>query len=378
MEPFAVTFGTAAYELFAESQRVGIRRYEGGGAVEVCQMLTPHVRSLLERGRELLGELIERYEQQGSADERAAGAEAGPIGAGEVAGSSHTSGLWELELLPAESALGTGPVQVPAAVPARQLGDVAYIAALELRQHLQRLAGHRPDSDVQEMISDCGSALRALKKSLYAVEPLLCQVERIEAFLPSSLETSLQVRRHYRKLWVFASQIGEVSPDTVRGALRGAGTRISILAGSEVYALLREDDRFYIQKLQARILDWLRDGTEPGTGTRIWQDFALFVEILRHVNLREELVQHDRELVGRALALLETNGAASLRECVTSLRPSLGLDDELDAALQLPAAADDLLSVLRRVAAALGAGEDSPPRTNWSKELDAERAVAIP
>lgn len=341
MESFAATIGSSIYAVFVDSQRVGIRRYEDGGSTEVAQRLTPEVQSLLSRCCELLQSLVDRYESKGHACAEQAE---------------------DLDLLGEDNLFALVP-SVPRA-PEAVLADVAFMANAELVQHQQRLATHHADRDVQEMISDCGSALRGIKKSLYAIEPLLCEVERIPPLLPSHLETSLKVRRHYRKLWTFASQVGEVAPESVRAALRGAGTRISILAGSEVYSLLREDDRFYIRELQVRVLEWLRTGTDHQSAIRIWQDFALFVEILRQVNLREELVRHDREMVARAIELLSEPGEQAIGEASELLKPVLGVDDGLDQAVANETNAKTLLRELRRVASHLGgASDDAPPQS---------------
>lgn len=331
MDPFATTIGETIFTLFADSQRVGIRRYEDGGSAEIAQRLTPTVIDLLERGQVILSQIAARYEP----------AEAAPSPE------------------PSDEDLFS-PVPAVTRSPTALAADIAFMAQAELRHHQQRLALHRPQGDVQEMISECGSALRAILKSLYAIEPRLCELEKIPRFLPSHLATSLQVRRHYRKLWHFATITGDVTGETVRAALRGAGTRISILAGSEVYSLLREDDRFYIRELQLRILDWLRVGTDHNAAVRIWQDFALFVEILRQVNLREELVVHDRDVIYAAADELIGRGDEALPEVTRKLRSVLGIDDALDEIILGNPSAKSLLRELRRAAEQFGGLGDSP------------------
>lgn len=325
LDTFAATIGETIFTLFADSQRVGIRRYEDGGSAEIANRLTPLVMELLDRGCAVLTTVAEHYEP-----------------------SAETSIDQELgdDLFTPVPSVMKSPVAIA--------GDIAFMAKAELRSHYQRLKLHRPDHDVQEMISECGSALRAIQKSLYAIEPRLCELEKIPRFLPSHLATSLQVRRHYRKLWHFAVVVGDVTTETVRAALRGAGTRISILAGSEVYSLLREDDRFYIRELQLRILDWLRDGIDAGAAVRIWQDFALFVEILRQVNLREELVTHDHDAIFQAADELMARGEEAVPEVVKMLRPVLGIDDALDEVILGNPSAKTLLRELRRAAVQFG------------------------
>lgn len=326
LEPFAATIGETIFALFADSQRVGIRRYEDGGSAEIALRLSPMVLELLERGCAILSQIIARYEPA---------AEAQP------------------QVEPADDDLFT-PAPAVVRSPVAVAGDVAFMAQAELRHHQQRLGLHRAAADAQEMISECGSALRAIQKSLYAIEPWLCELEKIPCFLPSHLATSLQVRRHYRKLWHFATVTGDVTAQTVRAALRGAGTRISILAGSEVYSLLREDDRFYIRELQLRILDWLRDGTDHNAAIRIWQDFALFVEILRQVNLREELIVHDRDILFGAADELLARGEEAVPEVSEALHSILGIDDALDEVILGSPSAKTLLRELRRAAEQFG------------------------
>lgn len=339
MESFAATIiGETIFTLFADSQRVGIRRYEDGGSSEIAQRLTPTVLDLLARGCEVLATVSKRYESPADVAEP------------------------ERELDDDLFAPRPSPARSPIAL----VGDIAFMASAELRQHQGRLQLHRPDGDVQEMISDCGSALRAIQKSLYAIEPRICELEKIPRFLPSHLETSLQVRRHYRKLWHFAAVTGDATPETVRAALRGAGTRISILAGSEVYSFLREDDRFYIRELQLRILEWLRgENGDNGAGIRIWQDFALFVEILRQVNLREELVSHDHDVIVAAAEDLIAHGEEAVPEALKMLHSVLGIDDGLDEVILGNPSAKTLLRELRRAAAQFGGlpGESSNSRS---------------
>ncbi len=316
-------------ELFTEAERVVIRRFEDGGSTELIMGLTPSVLPLLVRACEILGGLRSHFESEDDElDAELARAEGDP----------------EQEIVPLNTSVRT---------PGAAIGDLCFMAVAELRQHHHRLRGHRATQDAQEIISDCGSALRAIKKSLHALEPLLCEVEARPRLLPPRLGTSLLVRRQYHKLWSFAAATGHVDPSTARTALRGAGTRIAMLTGTEVYNLLREDDRFRIRELQARILEWLRDGDDEMIATRLWQDFALFVEMLRQVNLREELVEHDREVLREAVAALTGRGEAAVPQVCQALGAVTGLDDSLDALVSRAPRASVLLRELARVRAQL-------------------------
>lgn len=324
--------------LFSETERVGLRRYEEGTTEELVEQLTPTVQKLLERTCTVLGALLTRY-GSGEDDE----------GFGDLFAETETDSTTEIVPLRSDAAAAKSPTAA--------IGDLAFVALTELRQHQHRLQAHRPSLEKKEILSDCGSALRAIRKSLYALEPLLCEVEKTPRMLPPRLGSSLEVRRQYHKLWSFAAATGAVDASNVRTALRGAGTRIAILTGCEIYHLLREDDRFRIRELQERILCWLREIDENDEraatmAVQLWQDFALFVEMLRQVNLREELLDHDRKVLRAAVEELRKNGEASVNsvcEMLNSPTGVVGVDDALDELLRRAPSASVLLQELSRV-----------------------------
>lgn len=304
-QSFSAEICKSMNELFSDTDRVAVRRYEEQGSAELLLRLTPQVQSLLDRASETMAYILEHYETQ-------------------------SNDAFDFEATENKVIAGEWLAQSPQIA----IADRAFIAVTELRQHRQRLAAQRASMAPQEIISCCGSALRAIKKCLYAVEPFLCKLEHHDPLLPPRLATSLAVRRHYQKLWTFALSCGEIDERSIRRALRGAGTRIAILVGNDVYNLLREDDRFRLRDLQTRILGWLSSEEDPLAALRIWQDFALFVEMLRQINLREELIEHDRavlqeELTRRGGASLQAEPPAD-RDALRSL---IGLDDELDRLL---------------------------------------------
>lgn len=329
-QSFSAGICTSLHGLFSDTDRVAVRRYEEQGSAELLLRLTPQVQHLLERASEAMACILEHYETQSNE---------------------------EFDFESTENKVIAGDWLAPS--PQIAIADRAFIAVTELRQHRQRLAAQRSSMAPQEIISCCGSALRAIKKCLYAVEPFLCKLENHAPLLPPRLATSLAVRRHYQKLWTFALSFGEVDERSIRRALRGAGTRIAILVGNDVYNLLREDDRFRLRDLQTRILGWLSAEEDPMAALRIWQDFALFVEMLRQINLREELIEHDREVMQEALGRLNgaparvgreaqeaQEGQPAGRELLLSL---IGLDDELDRLLIGEADLHRLIPVIQRL-----------------------------
>lgn len=319
------------HAVFEGSRGLDIRNFEEASSEEVVRVLSPQAVALLERAIGVASNILARYDSAG--------------GAGDP-GSAPDGDNFDLAV---DTLLArTGETKV---------ADLAFMAVAELRQRLNRVKTHRPTLDPWEMVCDCGSALRRVQKSLGALELALCEVENLPRVLSfdSELQTSLQVRRQYRKLWRFVAQSGAVGPEGVRNALRGAGTLCAMLVGRDVYCQLRERDRYQLRQLQRRILSWLvQEPCDPKAGVRLWEDYAGFVEMLRQVSLRQELMQHDGEALRIAEAALAAGGDPG--GAVAVLRQIEGLDDGLDALLAAaPTVPTALLAETRRVRARLPA-----------------------
>lgn len=322
------------HELFAGAQRIDIRQFEEASSEIVAAQLSGQVISLVERAISVASNILSRYED---------------------ASTGARSGELTFELAVDNLLAQAGQTKV---------ADLAFMAQAELRQRLARVRTHQPSLDAWEMVCDCGSALRRVQKSLGALELALCEAEHLPRVLSfdSELETSLQVRRQYRKLWRFVAQQGNVGADGVRNALRGAGTLCAMLVGRDVYPRLRERDRYQLRQLQRRILAWLvQEQGDPKAGIRVWEDYAGFVEMLRQVSLRQELVQHDGEALRIACDALEACGDAGLSGVLAVLRRVEGLDDGLDAALSTTPADRALIQAEARRVRARFLGNDSPP-----------------
>ncbi|MFZ5438363.1 MAG: hypothetical protein ACOZQL_00075 [Myxococcota bacterium] len=228
-----------------------------------------------------------------------------------------------------------------------RVADIAFMARIELRQRLERLGEAATTGDGWEVLSQCSSALRRLQKSLSALEHALCEVEGRERRFSydSELTVSLETRRQYRRLWSRVEELGEPGTEKVRPALRAAGTLIAMLVGKSVYSRIREQDRRQLRAFQERILAWLEPGAgDERAGVRLWQDFAGFVSMLRGINHRQELVEHDRKI----LRLLRA-AADPAKEAPGLLLVLEGLDDALDAA-RLQGDAEGVRAAVERLA----------------------------
>ncbi len=235
-----------------------------------------------------------------------------------------------------------------------QVATLAFLGRTALapkRGALERLS---PDREVWDVISECDSTRRRIVKTLTVLETALASVEGREArlALSSELGRSLETRRRYAQLRLtFLGE--EFSPERALILLRKCGTAIAILIGQDIYPDLRIADRRQIRSLQGRILDWLRAPNEPDSplvAQRLFQDLAMFAGLIAQVRHREELVEHDIEVLAR---LREPTEDGQGQEMLGSLH---GLDDDLDALLENPPLKRDTwLPVVRQLGDAMRA-----------------------
>jgi hypothetical protein len=314
-----VHFQTTISELANRARSFDIRAYEVAPVERVMAELQPATLRLLADARALLGSILDTCQHVAASDWIA---EEGEL-------------LWSASYLPFERALDATMGRLGSH---EAVDEIAFVAQLELRQRELRLERVRPQQGIALVLGECDSSLRRTRKALTAVDVAIATLEGVAPALSyeSECTTSLAVRRAYAKFRARVMSEGEPSTATLRARLRGAGTQIAMFVGWEVYPDVRVQDRLLLRDLQRRILDWLRQGNDASAaeGLRVWQDLAAFMEMLRLVNRRQELVEHDtarlREL-GDALArdaLADTT--------LVQLRTLEGLDDELDAALERP------------------------------------------
>lgn len=295
-------------ELYAAGQRVTLRRYARADGERIATQLSPIVSQLLSDGCALVEEIAARFASTGI-----------------------------------RVASDPGP------------GGIAA-AAVRLREHERRLLAHSSAGDPQRMIADCGAALHVLQYSLQEAEPPVCRLENVSPELPTPLEVSLAVRKHYRSLWDLHAKHGTPSERNARTLLRSLGTRLAILAGSDVVPLLREDDQVLLRELQAGVLEWLGADQGVDAAREIWQRLGQLVMQLRLVGKRQELREHDRRVMSAAMAELAAHGEEALPHVLATLRPVLGCDDALDEVISSHPSARSLSHELQRSLGALHPG----------------------
>lgn len=257
------------------------------------------------------------------------------------------------------------------------VSNLAFWAVLELRSREDRYLRSGLERSALSLLADSGSLLRNLLRALTAVQAAICRRAGLEPTLSLAreLQVALEVRVAYAK---FRRDIESICardrPDEqfAGPALRSAATSIAKLTGRDIFPKLRLLDRVQLCTLQERILAWRSSGdTDPTAARRIWQDLHGYTQLLQEVNLRQELLEHDRAVLAEAEALAEQAGPAleSAREALRHLALRIsGRDDTLDALLREDPPAEAILAALREVGRQLpatGAGAGHTDEVAW-------------
>ncbi|MEO1083808.1 MAG: hypothetical protein AAFY88_06160 [Acidobacteriota bacterium] len=202
--------------------------------------------------------------------------------------------------------------------------------------------------------------LSKVLKGAAAVENAYCHELELEAEIThvADMTTALEIRRTYQKFWLKVDAETPIDAQSLVPRLRSAATSIARLTGRSIFLDMRVLDRQLLLRLQRRILDWLKDSGDTELGMVIWKDLESFTSILRMINHRRELVEHDLALVPELMADLGERGPevypfiedAALLSRAEALT---GRDPDLDQLLENPADAQnsDLLMLLGQVEA---------------------------
>ena len=250
-------------------------------------------------------------------------------------------------------------VQISSELAAREISGLAFVARGRLMELQEALAGALEQKQVWAVASHADSSLRHVGKALIAIESAVREYEGLEARERRwiDLQGSLETRRLYGQFRRAIMRGG--NPETreqLAASLKSAATRIAILRGLEIYSFLRIDDRLTIRQLQKRIAAWQQDDGDSSAeaGRRLWQDLVSFARLLAKVNDREELREHDRQVVTSIYRRL-----FDPKRAVTTLSDSLlkelqrleGRDDELDRITRLATdySVEDLRAPLERL-----------------------------
>ncbi len=333
--------------LIEKSQGVAFIVPEDTGYFSIDDDTVSQVRELMARTIELMRELTDFYDAESAAHGEAGAAEEGD------------------DFLKDIGAL------ISSELAAREVSGLAFVARGQLMEMQEALAGALKNKQVWAVASHADSSLRHVGKALIAIESAVREYEGLEARDRrwSDLQDSLDTRRLYGQFRRAILRGGDPQThEQLIASLKGAATRIAILRGLEIYPFLRIDDRLTIRRLQKRIAAWLDGDAESSdeAGRRLWQDLVSFARLLMKVNDREELREHDRQVVVSVHRLLFGHqqptsrlSAAQLKE----LERLEGRDDELDQLIRHASehVIEDLRVPLERLRSQLQRPFEGPP-----------------
>jgi hypothetical protein len=234
---------------------------------------------------------------------------------------------------------GTLPTS-PGGLSSQDVGDLAFVGRTEVVELRDGLALARERQNSWKIAAEGDRAVARATRTLVTVEASLRELMGLPARERKwfDLDDALEIRRQYAALWLAAVAIGSPGGAQLVAQLKRFSDLIAILRREKVYPLLRIDDRLELRNLQKRIFAFLEDASPEAeqNGRRLWQDLFGFLQLLMHVQRREELREHDRLLIGRSYREVLDAGAASTL-LPTALHEGLkdlaALDPELDQLL---------------------------------------------
>jgi hypothetical protein len=219
---------------------------------------------------------------------------------------------------------GIGHLGVAARIELQQVGDW-----LRRRQALERLG------DTQ---ASCHKALRRLRRALVAVaRPLASRLGRPTPSVlvcdEGELESGVVVRRVYAEFRQALTRLDRTPGLETHDKLCRATSAIEVLLAGEAFTEARLADKLVLWRFRERIQCWRATGQAPTSARALYDDLAAIAQLLRRINLRESLRQHDLRALRRLSewAPRQPSAEQELRELARVL---LGLDDDFDAALR--------------------------------------------
>ncbi|MCG8462922.1 MAG: hypothetical protein MI919_42095 [Holophagales bacterium] len=203
------------------------------------------------------------------------------------------------------------PEQVPgSALSPQEVADLAFVCRAELLELEKSVGSAVGSGNMWKIAAEGDRAVGRCVRGLIPMEASLRQYSGLEPVARTwfDLDDALEIRRHFVEIWLLVQRTGGQAVRDPTTAMRNLAESIDRLRGAEIYPYLRIDDRLQLRALQKRMLAFLdgisAEAVDDLDGTRLWQDAVAFFDLLMHINRREELRDHDRQLVGRTLRQL--------------------------------------------------------------------------
>ena len=222
---------------------------------------------------------------------------------------------------------------------AREVSSLAFATRTQLKENRDALVTAIEHRNIWVVASHADTGLRRVCKGLITVEAAAREYENVEPLerLWSDIKDSLETRRLYGQFRRSLNRHEEPADAAeVEEQLRKAAHRIAILRDRKIYPFLRVYDRVPIRRLQKRIHAWLEQSEGAGKeqeGRHLLSDLHSFAELLKQINNREDLREHDRRTSMRLYRIFfsSKNAPKQLEPGhLGDLELLLGRDDELD------------------------------------------------
>lgn len=260
--------------------------------------------------------------------------------------------------------------------------ELAPLVKGELSSKLERLSALDGGQAAWEIGAELASARRRVIRSMTALDLAAAEDsgDQPRHTLAEELQASLRTRKMLAFFRKRLQSLGEPSNDALEAAVRTSGIEVSRMVCSETFSELRVHDRVQARQLQRRIMMWLRGGEKSGEqlveGRYVFEDVVAFATLVSAVSQREDLVQHDLEMIRTAQRELAGQRLVS-PIWHHRLRALEGRSEELDRLISLPGPLDAgaLLSVLENIRVTLPGGSfDSITQTKENEGIhgDAE------
>jgi hypothetical protein len=215
-----------------------------------------------------------------------------------------------------------------------RLADVCFAGRLELNRALVEL---RHAVSVEGALAVQEAVVRKLRRAIRAVfdvareSGIACGEggEQLRQRGGVDLDTALAVRRLYADFRRALRPPLEETAEGVLTALRYAACALAVMTSSPVYAKARVTDRALLRRLHQRLVAWARAGKAMQEGLELLGDIRTSAELLRGINRRQELREHDHNLI-RESSVVPSDVSAWFER----LRALRGFDEQLDVLLE--------------------------------------------
>lgn len=177
---------------------------------------------------------------------------------------------------------------------------------------------------------------RALTAVLIELAKLAPQDESLAQLLREDLQQALRSRAAYARL----ARLVEQQDGPLGDRFEIVGVQIEQLLSGVDGVELRLSDVASFEGVLDRIRDWQRSPADT-PGEQLWSEVTSVCSLVRGINQREALRNHDRALLQELAGGLEAAGMDALRASWGRVRALLGLDPALDRVLLTPGSVTD-------------------------------------